>query len=261
VLSKFKATVSLAVTVIGGALLAAPHCQAAPRTFVGSEGGRHATAVFDVVGGNLNVSLFNSSTGDVMMPVDVLTAVFFDIRNNPELNRVSALLKPGSTVLFDPDGQPVGGIVGGEWAYKRQTSALSVSPSVPQKQGISSVGLDPFGPGDLFPGDDLESPASPDGIQYGLTSAGDDPTTGNAPVTGDFALIKNGVDFTLSNLPGDFALADISNVTFQYGTDFDEPRITGHEVPPVPEPGTMTLLGLSCAPLMARRLRRRVRRQ
>ena len=105
-------------------------------------------------------------------------------------------------------------------------------------QGISSTGLGLFGPFDLFPGSNLQGPASPDGLQYGITSAGDNPLTGNTPVTasGMNDLIQNAVAFKLTGLPGGFTLSDISNVSFLYGTSL-----------PVPEPATLWLLGLACA--------------
>jgi hypothetical protein len=203
--------------------------------------------VFDTNGTDLIVSLTNTSLADVMAPSDVLTAVFFSLGGNPSLKRESAILNAGSTVFYDPDGQPAGGVVGGEWAYK---SGLSAPAPGGATAGISSSGLnDLFGPTDLFPGDDLQSPASPDGVQYGLLSAGDDTGTGNGGITGSGGLIKNSVIFTLSGLPANFDLASISNVSFQYGTDLTEPNIPGTPpggppAAPVPEPATMVLMGI-----------------
>jgi hypothetical protein len=74
-------------------------------------------------------------------------------------------------------------------------------------------------------------------VQYGIASGADNPGIGNAAVTGANALIQSSVVFTLGNLPVGFTLADISNVSFQYGTSLNEPNI------PVPEPSTMLLLG------------------
>ena len=161
----------------------------------------------------------------------------------------SAVLKVGSSVFYDPDGQPAGGVVGGEWAYK---SGISFQGAT---QGISSSGLGLFGPGDLFPGPNLAGPDSPDGIQYGLLSAGDNPATGNGGITGSDGLIKNSVVFTLSGLPAGFdPFTGISNVVFQYGTSLTEPNFPGTctsncspppPPPPIqaPEPASLAMLG------------------
>src|SRR6185436_15990292 len=111
-----------------------------------------------------------------------------------------------------------------------------------------------FGPGDLFPGADLEDPASPDGVQYGLLSAGDNTGTGNGGITGSGGLIKNSVKFTLDSVPTGFLVSQISNVSFQYGTGLDEPNI-----PAIPEPETyaMLLAGLGLRGFVARRRSRK----
>jgi hypothetical protein len=76
-------------------------------------------------------------------------------------------------------------------------------------------------------------------LQYGITSASDNPITGNTPVTGTNALIQNSVTFLLGGLPTSFDLDRelFSDISFQYGTSLDEPNL------PVPEPATMLLLG------------------
>jgi hypothetical protein len=176
-----------------------------------------------------------------MQPIDVLTAVFFTLPGDPALIRLSAVLASGSSVLFG--GTDTGGVVGGEWAYK---SGLSGAP-LGATAGISSVGLGLFGPSDRFPGSDLQPPPSPDGLQYGITSAGDNPSTGNTPVTGTNALIQNAVVFTLG-LPDTYTLEDLARVSFQYGTSLGEPNVPGLLPPPssqepIPEPSTLILLG------------------
>jgi hypothetical protein len=185
-----------------------------------------AAASFAMVGGNLQVVLTNTDPGDVGLPTQVLTALFFDIAGNPTLTPISATLGT-STVLFGPDG---GGNVGGEWAY---AAGLSGAPGG-AKQGISSSGFGLFGDPN-FGGASLDPPTAVDGLNYGLTSAGDNPATGNAEVTGNVPLIKNQVTFLLG-VPGSFTPTNISNVHFQYGTALNEN-------PPVAEPGTLLLLG------------------
>jgi hypothetical protein len=213
--------------------------------FTGSSGNLSASADFSIVGGNLQVVLTNTASADVMNPAQVLTALFFNVAGNPALSRLAAVLTAGSSVFYDADGQPAGGVVGGEWAYKNGLSGAPGSVNA----GISSSGLGLFGAGDLFPGPGLQPPASPDGVQYGLLSAGDNTGSGNGGITGSGGLIKHSVTFTLGSLPGNFRLADISDVSFQYGTALTEPNVPGtclRDCGPgthvVPEPSTWIML-------------------
>lgn len=201
-------------------------------TFTGSSAHRAASVNFEASGTDLIVTLTNTSVNDALVPIDILTGVFFDIGGAPlALTRTSAVLASGSVVHFGPVDP--GNVVGGEWAYKD-----NVGGPGGRYYGISSSGLGLFGPGDLFPGSDLQPPTSVDGLQYGITSFGDNVATGNAPVTGGNALIQNSVVFTLSGLPNGFdPNGMIQSVLFQYGTDLSEPSFPG-----VPEPATATPL-------------------
>ncbi len=227
----------------GAVCVGAGSVSASSISFSGAAGSREAMATFETSGSDLVVTLVNSSGADVLVPVDVLTAVFFDIQGDPlALVRESAVLASGSEVLFgisDP-----GGVVGGEWAY-----ASGLNGPDDARYGISSSGLDSFGPHDRFPGNNLDGPVSPGGLNYGLTSTGDDPATGNAPVTGGNPLIQDAVVLTLSGLPDGFNPATaISHVSFQYGTSLSEPRIPG-----VPAPSSLALLGAGLLIIAARR--------
>lgn len=194
-----------------------------------------ASADFSLSGNTLTVTLTNTSTDDILRPSDVLTAVFFSTGTAP-LTQQTAYISPGSTFYNDVigPGNPVNAAtynnnVGGEWVY---WSGLSGAPHG-ATMGISSVGL-AFDGQPNFNGPDLEPPTSVDGLQYGIASAGDDPLTGNTGVMTS-PLINNEVVFTLT-VPEGFSLTDISNVSFQYGTDLSEPNI-------IPAPGAV-LLGL-----------------
>jgi len=195
-------------------------------TFTGASAHRAASASFEASGADLIVTLTNTSTADALVPVDILTGIFFDIGGAPlALTRTSAVLATGSVVHFGPVDP--GNVVGGEWAYK---AALGGPGG--RDYGIGSAGFGLFGPTDLFPGTDLQPPTSPNGLEYGITSFGDNLATGNAPVTGPNALIQHSVVFTMTGLPGGFdPNSMIQNVLFQYGTDLSEPSIPG-----VPEP-------------------------
>lgn len=204
--------------------------------------GRAASVSFDISGSALTVVLTNTSTIDAMVPIDVLTGVFFKIDGpSVTLSRTSAVLTAGSSVTLGGAVDP-GNVVGGEWAYKGGLSVKGMN------HGISSAGLGVFGPGDRFPGTDLEPPASVNGLEYGITTAGDNPNTGNGGMM--TPLIKNSVTFTLGGLPSGFSLSRIVAVKVQYGTALDEPDDEGF----VPSPGAAALLGLGG--LLASRRRR-----
>jgi len=209
---------------------------AAPVLFTGSSGGLAATVSFDIVGSQLQVVLSNTSTGDVLVPSDALTAVFFNIAGNPLLTRNSAI-SGGPTYLGSTNVSGAGTVVGGEWAYLNGLSQYSAN------SGISSSGLGIFGPGDRFPGVNLSGPTSPNGVEYALASAGDNPATGNAGILGE-ELTKASVNFLLTTA-SPFDLSAISNVTFQYGTDLSEGHFSGSTRRSVPEPGTLVLAGLA----------------
>ena len=225
-------------------------------TVTQTEGQRSASVTFEVKsGGFLEVTLRNTSGFDVAEPEDVLTAVFFDLAGDPTLTRVSGLLASGSVVQWANNNKEkaLDGVIGGEWAY--QTGLPWPALVVPfgfsgstggQSQGISCVGLDFFDKFHRFPGDDLQKPDAPNGLNYGLLSKGYG-GAGNSAVTGQFPLIQNSVVFVLGGLPAGFdPETDVTNVEFQYGTDLFL----------IPEPVTMAglVLGIGC---LARYVRRR----
>ncbi len=221
-------------------------------TFSGSGGGRSASAVFEASGTNLIVTLTNTSTSDISQPIFVLTGVYFDVSGGAlSLTRTSALIASGSTVI-NVGSQPAGGDVGGEWAYRSGLSGAVGNAAY----GISSSGLGLFGPGDRFSGVNLAGPDSPDGLQYGITTAGDDASTNNGGT--DTPLIKNAVVFTLAGLPTGFDLTRLGNVGFQYGTSLTEPQLlTVVPLPPAAIAGATALAG---AALVGAARRRRLSR-
>jgi hypothetical protein len=230
-----------------GALVLAGAAQASPILWTGSQGALAASAQFDVSGTDLVITLANTSTGDVMAPADVLTSVFFNVSGSPlSLTPASAIVPAGSIVLFGTTD--TGNGVGGEWAYK---SGLSGGPKG-RSYGISSAGLNLFGPGDRFPGNNLAGPTSVGGVDYGITSPGDNPATGNSQVTGSNPLIMNSVVFHLSGLPSGFDLTRVGGVTFQYGESLSEPSTPATVVP---SPGALCALAAAGLTGLIRRRR------
>jgi hypothetical protein len=195
--------------------------------------GLSASVTFEVSGGNLIITLTNTSSMDVWAPNEVLSGIWFSLPGG--LTPVSANVASGSSVNFEPDaGNDVFPDVGGEWAYM---SGLNMDWG--SNSGINSTGMDDlFGASDLFGGDNLAGPEAPDGIQYGITSDGDDPDNSNGGLE-EMPLIQNSVVFILSGWDEDWTASDITNIFFQYGTSQEDTRLT-----PVPEPGVLMLLGV-----------------
>ncbi len=248
-----RKTVTIAALFLAVALLPFS-ALATPITYSFSSGGLAASATFDQTGASLTVTLTNTSTSDALDPTDILTAVYFNLTGDPALSRTSAILAPGSVVKVGGTGALVpvsGGVVGGEWAYLNNSD-----PPLPNSSGVSSVGLGVFGPGDLFPGPNLQGPTSPDGVQFGITALGDNLLTGNGGLSGE-DLIQNSVVFTLGGYTGDPS-ADITAVTFQYGTGLDEPSYPGSPSgnPNVPEPSSLATMALGALALLGYRARR-----
>lgn len=219
--------------------------------FSADNGDLGASVSFEQTENMLIITLTNTSSTDVLVPADVLTGVFFDLAGNPQLFALSAIIGPGSTLNWGTAGQD--NSLGSQWAYVGEIDNLFIMAS----QGISASGLGIFGPHDVFPG----GPGvgnGPQGLDFGLLSAGDDLTTGNKQVTGKVPLVKDSMVFTLNGLPEDFILTpqSISNVAFQYGTDLSEPRF---DAPPaeIPEPMTMSLTILGAGLCLRTRSARR----
>jgi PEP-CTERM motif len=226
-------------------------------TFSFAVGDRSASATFSFAGGNLSVTLTNTFAGDVAAPIHVLQAVFFGLTSNQTLIPVSATVAGGSTIHYETLlGNFTGAAndVSGEWAYSNKFDGPGAHPITGALQGISGVGYGLFSPSDRFNTSDSlnrSGPLAVNGANYGILSAGYT-GGGNQAVTGQFPLIENSVVFTFSGADG-LGLGDVSNVSFEYGTDLDfEPR----DLEPIPEPATLLLVSSGLAGLAFLRAKR-----
>ena len=214
-----------------------------------------ATATFNLfVSGtttDLVITLTNTAKYDPNDAPDILTGVFFTLAGDPTLTKMSAVLNTGSTGVEDGTNLTIlGGVVGGSWAY---AAGLSGAPHG-ANEGISGAGLGLFGPGNLFPGAMLPGDKNPpSGVGGGLTTAIDDGSKYNGGVSGR-PLIQDSVVFTLDGVPANFLLSDISNVSFQYGTDTTEPNYVGVLIPE-PSTAALTMAGIALLGLLNRKRR------
>src|SRR5215813_2986344 len=119
----FTTAMAVVAAIIVLPLIAA----AAPITFYGSDATRSASATFEVIGGDLVVTLTNTSPNDAAVTTDILTAVFFAAKGDPLFTKTSAALAPGSTTTAYPSGIGSGTNatgVGSEWAYLNNLSVF-----------------------------------------------------------------------------------------------------------------------------------------
>lgn len=220
-----------------------------------------AQAIFDFTGNNLTVTLTNIATSDNTtsgpdtgkdVPGNTLTGVFFDLTGNPTLTAVSATIAAGSIVqgsmcsIGPCNGSTTN--VGGEFRY--DTGGFPGGAD----RGIASAGY--IGGAGNFGGPNLDAPpsAAVNGINFGILSS--DPSF--LPNSGLLEpLIRNQVVFILTGVLG-LSIDDISDVSFQYGTDLTEPNIDCCDGD-VPEPATLLLLGCGVAALGLYRRRPRHR--
>lgn len=216
-------------------------------TFTASDSTRSALATFTVEGDQLRISLQNTSMNDSMIPVDILSALFWDINGTPwTFSAPTANVDDGSCILYYQTGcVGAGKDVGGEWAFKQ--SANGLGGGINQHYGFGSAGFGVFGAGDMISATPITTQQPPDGLAWGITSQGDNPATANGGLSGR-AVIKYAVDLTLRMATGSaFDLNAITNVRFQYGTALNEPYLTPNTTDQVPEPGTFGLLAIALA--------------
>lgn len=234
----------------------------------------NASALFQISGNVLKVTLRNagdSSGNGKDLAANTLTGVFFKLPTGITLSPTSAQIAAGALVQSKKcnRGACSGSTtdVGGEFAYQSGSWAGHNG-----NHGISSSGYifdtagNPIGQsaasGDVtasssFNGLNLDRKDSLDGINFGIIA----PTSDQNPFLTDVGsdmrrnpLIEGEVVFTMAISGGTLLESQISNVSFQYGTNLTDPKLPGGLRPrPVPEPATLLLF----APGLILALRRR----
>jgi hypothetical protein len=139
--------------------------------------------------------------------------------------------------------------VGGEFRY--DTGAFPDGAD----RGIASAGY--IGGNGNFGGSNLDGPAAVNGINFGIVGPGPFNPSGGSNGLANNALIQDQVVFQMTIAGGTLSAAEISNVSFQYGTGLNLPRIPGVPGGSIPEPATVLLLAPALGLVARRSMRKR----
>lgn len=221
-------------------------------TGAGEEGvNLSASALFTVEGSTLKITLQNTgdSSGTTKdLPSNQLSGVFFDLPTGVSLTPVSAVVASGALVQANScstglcNGATTN--VGGEFAYN--TSNDSWDGNHQGNHAVSGSGYIGLSAGNMG-GPNLDGTDAPNGPNFGIIADNSafKPNGGLAGVP----LIKKEVVFALAMTKNGQAysgleLAQISNVSFQYGTGFGQPSFSGGggDGSQIPEPAALLLL-------------------
>ena len=209
-----------------------------------------SSADFAISGGTLTITLRNTSPANTLeTPTSTLSGIEFQLKGAAPSLTPSSAISPNA--IFNSaacDTNPCTGTnvnVGGEWGYQVLGSDELIGSS-----GYVTTGL----AHDLgnFNGVDLQSPASLDGIEFGIISDNAGPLNGGNGGLSTQALIQDTVKLTLTGVSSGISASDIGSVTFIYGTSLGEGSTSGTCTTGcssgggggiVPEPASLVLLG------------------
>ncbi|MFQ5734760.1 MAG: XDD4 family exosortase-dependent surface protein [Planctomycetaceae bacterium] len=264
---------NLSVCVLGVVLLSAiaGRATAGQITFTWGDAGLHivgerpefiptGSAVFDITGSTLTITLTNDSPQQMQSIGEVLSGIAWDITDSTVvLTKLTATIPAGSR-LFNPLHPATD--LSGEWGFKDDLDAGLSSAGPLGAFGISSVGdvnfgFDTFGPNDRFdPSQNLFGPPSGslNGADASIVGAVVDFTKGGFQKHGPVVQGWDGTNampgqvvFNFS-FTGDLTEDDITNVIPFFGTD-------GAVL--APEPSSIALLGIGAISLFGYGRRRR----
>ena len=235
-------------------------------TFTASDtGGRSASATFTASASTLTITFANNSS-IASDPGYILETLFFNVAGSQALGKSVAqayvalpdhIVDYSSNTVVVPDAAHslFGGTatnIAADWAYRNDITASEahVQSSGMPFYGLSGVGLNVFGAGDVISKNDGQTSLtqlgyggkSPDGLAMGLIGPNPDIPSSNGGVTGNNQnpLISHTATFVFNI--SNFDVTKITNVYFQYGTSSDEPRLhAGVSTPPPPQPNPVPL--------------------